>query len=123
EWKPLEFTFEGTVRGITQAIHTAVQGTTATSDIISAGQSKPKVETIDANALLVLPSSFFGPYEALAARLKTAAEGAEIPLYIEPLQSIGATVGASAAEQIQTAGRLVNARRTRVTINLAAGGL
>src|SRR4051812_39261966 len=124
EWKPLEFTFDGTVRGVSQAIHTVVEGgTLATSEITSAGQSKPKKDTIDPEALLVLPSSFFGPYEALAARLKSAAAGATIPLYFEALQPVQATIGESSAEQIQTASRLINARRTRVTIALPAGNL
>src|SRR3954467_598947 len=124
EWRPLEFTFDGTVRGVAQAIHTVVEdGTLATSEITSAGQSKPKKDTIDPETLLVLPSSFFGPYEALAARLKTAAAGATIPLYFEALQPVQATIGESSAEQIQTASRLINARRTRVTIALAAGTL
>src|SRR3954467_1484552 len=124
EWRPLEFTFDGTVRGVSQAIHTVVEGgTLATSEITSAGQSKPKKDTIDPETLLVLPSSFFGPYEALAARLKTAAAGATIPLYFEALQPVQATIGESSAEQIQTASRLINARRTRVTIALPAGNL
>ena len=123
DWKPLEFTFDGVVRGVTQAIHTTIDGTTATSEITSAGQPKPKRDAIAADAVLVFPSTFFGPYEALAARLKTAAAGSEIPLYFEALQSVTATVGESAVEQIQTTGRLVNARRTRITIALPAGGL
>ena len=123
DWKPLEFTFDGVVRGVTQAIHTTIDGTTATSEITSAGQSKPKRDTIGADAVLVFPSTFFGPYEALAARLKTATPGSEIPLYFEALQSVTAVVGESSVDQIQTTGRLVNARRTRVTVALPAGNL
>ncbi len=123
EWKPLEFTFDGTVRGIAQAIHTAIEGTTAKSEITSAGQTKPKTDTIDPGALLLLPSSFFGPYEAVAARLKTAAAGSDIPVYIEAQTSITIAVGESSAEQIQTAGRLVSARRTRIALVLPGGRL
>ena len=123
DWRPLEFTFDGTVRGIAQAIHTTVQGTTATSEITSAGQSKPTVDTIDAGALLLLGSSFFGPYEALAARLKTAAAGSEIPVYLEAQSSITIAVGESSVEQIQTTARLINARRTRVGLVLPGGRL
>jgi pimeloyl-ACP methyl ester carboxylesterase len=123
DWKPLEFTFDGVVRGITQAIHTTIDGTAATSEITSAGQSKPKRDTIATDAVLVFPSTFFGPYEALAARLKTAPAGSEIALYFEALQPVTATVGESTAEQIQTTGRLINARRTRVSIALPAGNL
>ena len=123
DWRPIEFTLDGTVRGVAQAIRTTVEGTTATSEIISAGQSKPKVDTIDAGALLLLPSSFFGPYEALAARLKTAAVGSEIPVYLEAQTSITIAVGESSVEQIQTTARLVNARRTRIALVLPGGRL
>jgi pimeloyl-ACP methyl ester carboxylesterase len=123
DWKPLEFTFDGVVRGVTQAIHTTIEGTTATSEITSAGQSKPKRDTIGADAVLLFPSTFFGPYEALAARLKTAAPGSEIPVYIEALTPISIAVGESTAEQIQTTARLVNARRTRIGILLPGGRL
>jgi pimeloyl-ACP methyl ester carboxylesterase len=65
-----------------------------------------------------LPNSFFGPYEALAARLKTAAAGSEIPGYLVPQTTGTIRVGESSAQQIQTSARLVSARRTRVTLTL-----
>ena len=123
DWKPLEFTLDGIVRGQAQAIHTVVAGTTAKSDITVAGQTTQKTDTIDPNALLLLPTNFFGPYEAVAARLKTAVAGSDIPVYIEPQTSITIAVGESSAEQIQTTGRLVNARRTRLTLVQPGGRL
>ncbi len=123
EWKPLEFTLDGTVKGQTTTIRTAVDGTTAKSDINTAGQPAPKTDTIDPNALLLLPNSFFGPYEALAARLKTAGAGSEIPAYLVPQASVSIAVGESSPEQIQTAGRLVTARNTRITLVLPGARL
>jgi len=123
EWKPLEFTLDGTVKGQTTTIRTAVDGTTAKSDINTAGQPTPKTDTIDPNALLLLPNSFFGPYEALAARLKTAGAGSEIPAYLVPQASVSIAVGESSPEQIQTAGRLVTARNTRITLVLPGARL
>jgi pimeloyl-ACP methyl ester carboxylesterase len=123
EWKPLEFTLDGTVRGQAQTIHTVVEGTSARSDVTIAGQTTQKTDTIDPNAVLLLPTNFFAPYEAIAVRLKSAAPGSEIPIYIEPQTSITIAVGESSAEQIQTTGRLVNARRTRIALVLPAGRL
>jgi pimeloyl-ACP methyl ester carboxylesterase len=123
EWKPLELTLDSTVRGQAQGIHTVVDGTTAKSEITIGGQTTQKSDTIDPNALLLLPTNFFAPYEAVAARLKTAAAGSEIPIYIEPQTSITIAVGESSAEQIQTTGRLVNARRTRIALVLPSGRL
>src|SRR5262245_5017377 len=82
DWHPLELTFDATVRGQQQNIRTTIDGTTATSHIFAGGQTSDKSDTIAGDAVIVLPSSFFGPYEALAARLRTAASGATIPIYV-----------------------------------------
>jgi pimeloyl-ACP methyl ester carboxylesterase len=123
EWKPLEFTLDGTVRGQSTTIRTVVDGTAAKSDINTAGQPTQKSDAIDPSALLLLPNSFFGPYEALAARLKTAAAGSEIPAYLVPQASVSVAVGESSPEHIQTAGRLVTGRRTRITLVLPGARL
>jgi hypothetical protein len=123
EWKPLEFTLDGAVRGQATTMRTVVEGTTAKSDINTAGQPAQKTDTIDPNALLLLPNSFFGPYEALAARLKTAAAGTEVSVYLVPQAPGSIAVGESSPEQIQTAGRLVTARRTRITLVLPGARL
>jgi len=120
EWRPIELTLDGTVREQALTIRTVVEGTTAKS---VGGQPTPKTDTIDPNALLLLPTGFFGPYEALAARLKTAAAGSEIPVYLVPQASINVRVGESSAEQIQTAARLVAARRTHITLVLPGAQL
>jgi len=123
DWHPLEFSFDALVRGQQQTIRTSVDGTTATSRTFAGGQTNEKTDTIAADALLVLPSSFFGPYEALAARLRTAASGTTIPLYVVSQGSFSVRAGDSAAEQIQTAGGVVSTRRTHITLMLAAAVL
>lgn len=123
DWRPLEFSFDGTVRGQSQTIHTVVEGTTAKSDITIAGQTTQRSDTLPADALLVLPNSFFGPFEALAMRVKTAAPGTTIPLYGVPQLAFSVRVGESSNEQIQTSARIVATRRTRMTLFLPGGQL
>jgi pimeloyl-ACP methyl ester carboxylesterase/spore coat protein U-like protein len=118
DWKPIEFNFDAIVRGQTQVIHTAVEGTTATSTVTNAGQTTQKTDTIAADALLVLPNSFFGPYEALAARIRNAAAGSTVTVYAVPQGSFAIKIGESAEEHIQTAARLVSARRTHLILQL-----
>ena len=118
EWRPIELTLDSTVRGQAQTIRTVVEGTTAKSDLVVAGQATEKTDTVDPNVLLLLPTGFFGPYEALAAHLKTAAAGSEMPVYLVPQASIRVRIGESSGEQIQTAARLVAARRTHITLVL-----
>ena len=123
EWRPIEFTLDGTVRGQPQTLRTSVEGTTAKSQMNIAGQANEKSDTIDAAALLLLPNSFFGPYEALAARLRTATPGTEIPAYLVPQATMTIRAGESVPEQIQTASRVVSARRTHVTLVLPSAQL
>jgi hypothetical protein len=123
DWRPLELTFDGTVRGQAQAVHAVVDGTTARSDITVSGQTTQKSDTVADDTLLVLPNSFFGPYEALAARLRTAAAGSTIRVFGVPQISFSVHVGESAPEQFQTAARLLSTRRTRITVDLPGGKL
>jgi pimeloyl-ACP methyl ester carboxylesterase len=124
DWRPLSFDFEGTLRGQSQVIHTVIDGTTAKSDVTIGGQTTQKSDTIDPSALLVLTNSFFGPYEAVALRTRTAAAGTELPIYGEgPMVNLLIRVGESAVEQIQTTARLVSARRTALTMVLPGATL
>ena len=118
DWHPLELTFDATVRGQQQNIRTTIEGTTATSHIFAGGQTSDKSDTIAGDAVIVLPSSFFGPYEALAARLRTAASGTTIPIYVASQGSFSIRTGDSAPEQIQTAGGVVSTRRTHITLTM-----
>jgi uncharacterized protein len=116
DWKPLEFSLDSTVRGEFQKVFTRVEGTTAASEITTGTGTEPvrKTDTIELNALL-LPNSFYSPYEALAAQLKNAATGSTLPAYILSFGSVVLRVGESSFEQIQTSSRVITAKKTRVT--------
>ena len=118
EWRARELSLDATMRGTAQQVHTVIEGNQAKSDITTAGQKTQKTDTIDPNAVLVLPNSFFAPYEAVAARLKTLAKGAEIPAYGAPAVPFTIRVGDSSEQRIQTTGRLITAKRTRITLVL-----
>jgi len=124
DWRPLSFDFDGTQRGVAQTVHTSVEGTNASSNVTVAGQTTRKSDAIDPNALLVLATNFFAPYEAVAARVKTAAAGTDIPAYAEgPMISFMIRVGESAPEQIQTTARIVTVRRTALTMVLPGSNI
>src|SRR5262252_8297315 len=120
DWKPLELTLDSTVRGEFQKVFAGVAGTTATIEITTGTGTEPtrKADTIDPNAIL-LPNAFYGPYEALAAQLKNATTGSTLPAYVLPIGSILLRVGDTSVDQIQTATRLISAKKTRVTANAA----
>jgi uncharacterized protein len=116
DWRPLEFTFDGTVKGQPQIVHTVVDGTVATSDITAAGQTAQKRDTIDPAAVLVMANGFFSPYQALATRLKGAAKDTSIPAYAVGGAAFAIQVGDSADDRIETATRMLNTRRTHLTL-------
>jgi pimeloyl-ACP methyl ester carboxylesterase len=119
DWKPLGLKIDGTLRGQPLKVQTEVTGETAHSTITQGGQSGERTDTIGADAVL-LPSPFFGPFEALSQRLKSAEAGSTIAAYM--LQTaIRIEVGASSDETIQTASQLIHARRTSIKI-LTPGG-
>src|SRR5229473_177512 len=119
DWKPLELTIDATLGGQLITDHTIVSGVTARSDGVQAGQPIQKTDTIAADALF-LPSPFWGPFEALAARVQTARAGSTLSAYL--LQSsMQIQVGESSDESIQTAARLIHARRTVVKLTAVGG--
>lgn len=116
DWRPLELSLDATVRGGAQILHTVIEGSTAKTDVTVDGKLTQKTDTIDPGAALVLATSFFAPYEAVAAQLRNAAPGTELHAYTPPLSAFIVRVGESSAQQIQTAARMISARRMRVTL-------
>lgn len=119
DWKPLELTVDATLRNQATRLHTVVTGTSARSEVTPFGAPPvDKTDEIAADAVL-LPNPFIAGYEALAARLQSAAAGATIPVYQPPQGSFNGVVGDSSTEQIQTLGGVITARRTRLTFQTA----
>jgi pimeloyl-ACP methyl ester carboxylesterase len=116
DWKPRELTIEATVRAQEFGLRIIIAGTTATTHIDNAGQTEDRTDTVAPDVVL-LPNAFFAAYEAVAARLKTAARGTTIPAYQGGPTPISILVGDSEPEKIQTAARLIDARRTHVTLS------
>src|SRR5439155_11171549 len=103
DWKPIELTVDATVRGQLLSIQTVVTDGTAQTHTVNGGQSTDRTDPIAADAVL-LPSPFWGPFEALAARLKSAAPGTTIPAYAPPL-TFWTSVGRSTTDKVQAASR------------------
>jgi uncharacterized protein len=118
DWKPLELTVDATVRGQPLTVHTTVIGTTATTQFTQAGKSGEKTDTIADDAIL-LPSPFWGPFEALALRVRSAPPGAAVSGYALEA-SLSIEVGESSSEHIQTVSRLIDVRRTALKMTMGS---
>jgi alpha-beta hydrolase superfamily lysophospholipase len=115
DWRPLELTLDVSVGAETSGLRTVISGTTATSEIVTGSETAEKIDTIDPRAIL-LPNPLFASYEAVAARLQTAAPGSSIPAYVAPQGSLSIDVREVTTERIQTLARVIEARLSRVTM-------
>lgn len=113
-WKPVELTLDATLRGQSVNSHTTITGSTAQSIVTTGGQTAERTSPVATDALL-LPSPLWGPFEALARRLRTAPAGSKVPGFAlqSPMQI---EVGTSAEETFSTASRTIQAKRTSVKI-------
>jgi pimeloyl-ACP methyl ester carboxylesterase len=118
DWKPIDLTIDATIRGQAVSGSTTVAAGNARNIYTQAGQTRERTDPIAANAIL-LASPMWGPFEALARRLREAPQGSSIPGY-----SLGAAmpieVGASSEETLQMGGRTMRARKSAITL-LTAG--
>jgi alpha-beta hydrolase superfamily lysophospholipase len=96
--------------------------TTAVSEITQNGVTNAKTDQISARTV-VIPNNFFAPYEALAARVKGLAVGAELPVYIAPEGEIKVTVGDVTTGQFQTPAGTVTTARYNLTFKNTTGDL
>jgi pimeloyl-ACP methyl ester carboxylesterase len=114
DWKPLELSIDATLKGQPLTSRTTITGGNATTTFTEAGQSGERTAAIAPDAVL-LPSPFWGAFEALAERLKNASAGSTIPAY--SLQGeFPIEVGESSDEVIDVGIRAVRARRTLVRL-------
>ncbi len=120
DWRPGALTLDATVRGQAQSVRTTIAGASARTEIEVDGVRQEKTDTIDVNAM-VLPNPFFAAYEALSGRLRTAAAGSTLSAYLAPQGSIAVVVGESSIEKLQTLARVIEAKRTRVTLQPPVG--
>lgn len=115
DWRPLTLTVDATTRDQSVLIQTRVSGTSAASVVTPSGAAPlERTDPIVEDAVF-LPNPFIAPYEAIAARLSTAAPGTTLTMYQPAQGSFTITVSQSSPDQIQTLERVITARRTRVT--------
>jgi pimeloyl-ACP methyl ester carboxylesterase len=91
DWKPQSLAIEGLINGQLLTLSTAFEGATATSQGIQAGRPISMSRPVSPGAL-VAPNGFYAPYEAIAAKLGSAAVGATFPVFVAPQAEVTATV-------------------------------
>jgi uncharacterized protein len=110
DWQPLELHIEATQSGRPLLLATSFAMTTAINEITQNGTTNSKNDQVSARTI-VLPNSFFGGYEALAARLAASQPGAELHAYVAPQAEIVINVKGMTNEQLNSPAGLIAARR------------
>lgn len=117
DWHARELTIDSSVRGQTSTIHATVSGGSVTAELSGGPGTTPqqRVEAVDPEALFLLNPTM-APFEAVAARLQTATQGTTLKLFQPGQGSLTGLVGPSTTERIQTVDRVINARRSLLTL-------
>jgi hypothetical protein len=114
QWRPRTLLLDALLRGQASTVRTTFTGTQAASEIVQEERSFQKTDTVDAQTI-VLPNLIFGAYEALAARLSTAAPGTSFRVYVAPQAEIDVKLGAVSTERVSAPGRTFEARKHALT--------
>src|SRR5262249_18777942 len=91
DWQPRTLKIEAALRGQTLIVATSFGLTTAISDVVQ-GQTKGSSSADITPRAVVLPPSYIGAYEVLAARLPGLRPGASFPVFVAPEGEINATL-------------------------------
>jgi len=116
-WNPRSLSVDATIRGQVYSIQSTIAGTAATTRIVNGAQAGNRTDTIAADAVL-LPSPFWGPFNAVAQKLKDAPAGTIVHAYAPGQAAFDIRSGTPTTERIQTVSEMVTARRTPITLLL-----
>ena len=116
DWQPVELRIDAELQDRPLTLVTVFTPTSASSEISQDGKTSAKTDPVTARTV-VLPNNFFASYEALAVRLTSVQEGAELPVYIAPQTEIRMTVRSVTPTSYQTPAGALTARRYSVTFH------
>jgi hypothetical protein len=114
DWQPLELTLEARLRTAVATVKTSFGLTTAINEVTQNSKTVAKEDQISAKTI-VLPNNVFGAYEALAARLRDTAAGAELPIYVVPQAEVKVRVRAVNEQALTGPGGGLRTRRYDLT--------
>ncbi len=115
-WRPRFMTMELSTPDEHAIVHVAMMGTTTRTDIV-----RPRKEALfGANDVaadtLFLPDYVFGAFEALAARLQTAAAGTELSMFLVPRLEVRAVASRRPPAVVETASGPRTVARWHLTV-------
>jgi pimeloyl-ACP methyl ester carboxylesterase len=115
DWQPRSLKIEAALRGQTLNVQTTFGLTTAISDVMQ-GASKGSVSHDITPRSVVLPPSYIGAYEVLAARLPGFRAGASFPVYVAPEGEISATLNRITPRRITSPDHVTDVKEYDLTL-------
>jgi len=101
DWTPQSFTLDASVNGGDVTAKSTFAGSVAHTDGVQTGNAYSREHNISAQSVVLLPSSFFGAFEAVSRRLVNAPGGTELKAYVLPQGETTITLQSSVTERIQ----------------------
>lgn len=120
DWEPQRLSLDALLRGQPLRLTTTFSTTSATNEVSSSSKTGTFTQVISPRSV-VLPASFYGAYEALAARLSTMAVGDTVPLYVAPEGEVTATVSTITRRQMAMPKAHLEFREFDLTLSAGAG--
>jgi pimeloyl-ACP methyl ester carboxylesterase len=120
DWAPQRLSLAALLRGQPIRLTTTFSATSATNDLSSSAKTGTFTQTVSPQSI-VLPISFYGAYEALAARLTTMKVGDAVPLYVAPNGEVTATLATMTPRSITTPKARLEIREFDLTVSTANG--
>lgn len=116
DWQPRRLNIEASLRNQTLNVATTFGVTTAMNDVVQ-GSKRGSVSHQVSTRSIVLPPSYFGPYQALAARLPSMEPGTRFPVYVPPEGEISGTYNQSTPRRVLSPSQTTELTEYEITLN------
>jgi pimeloyl-ACP methyl ester carboxylesterase len=120
DWAPQRLLLAGLLRGQPIRLTTTFSGSSAMNELSSSAKTGTFTQPVSPQSV-VLPVSFYGAYEALAARLTAMKVGDAVPLYVAPNGEVTATLATITPRRISTPKARLEIREFDLTVSTPDG--
>ena len=120
DWQPQQVLVESVANGSPFMLTSSFGLTTANNELVQNGRRAANSHTVSPRSV-VLPANSFAAYEALAARLGSAAAGTRLPIYAVPDVEFGALVDRVTPRRISLPSSAVEVREFAITLTSPTG--
>lgn len=123
DWTPETFVLDASISGGPVTARSSFANGLARTEGVQAGTAFTREHPVAAQTIVLMPSSFFGAWEALTRRVTSLSDPVELRAYVVPQAELGIKVNSVAAERMQIAGAFYDVRRYEMVLQSPAGDM